>query len=100
MRISIKQEGYVVSCIPYVKPRAMKEELNGLFLAKHGDWLEDREVTLSKLRSLKSQIVEIVKMLDLELSTAGLPPPHTRNPKPETRNPPSLRPTNTVPSLS
>ena len=49
MRISkdrtvIKQEGYVVSCVPYVKPRAMKEELNGLFLAKHGDWLEDREV--------------------------------------------------------
>jgi hypothetical protein len=49
MRISkdrtvIKQEGYVVSCVPYVKPRTMKEELNGLFLAKHGDWLEDREV--------------------------------------------------------
>ena len=40
----IKQEGYVVSCIPYVKPLTMKEELNGLFLAKHGDWLEDREV--------------------------------------------------------
>ena len=40
---------YVVSCIPYVKPKAMKEELNGLFLAKHGDWLEDREVTLSKV---------------------------------------------------
>lgn len=51
MRISkdrtvIKQEGYVVSCVPYVKPRTMKEELNGLFLAKHGDWLEDREVAL------------------------------------------------------
>ena len=45
----IKQEGYVVSCVPYVKPRTMKEELNGLFLAKHGDWLEDREVALSRI---------------------------------------------------
>jgi len=77
MRISkdrtvIKQEGYVVSCIPYVKPRTMKEELNGLFLAKHGDWLEDREVTLSKVRALKTQMVEIVKMLDLDLSTAAM----------------------------
>ena len=77
MRISkdrtvIKQEGYVVSCIPYIKPRTMKEELNGLFLAKHGDWLEDREVTLSKLRALKANIVEMVKMLDLDLSTAAM----------------------------
>ena len=63
----MSQEGYVVSCIPYVKPKAMKEELNGLFLAKHGDWLEDRNVTLSKLRALKSQIVEMVRLLDLEL---------------------------------
>jgi len=77
MRISkdrtvIKQEGYVVSCIPYVKPLTMKEELNGLFLAKHGDWLEDREVTLSKVRALKTQMVEIVKTLDLDLSTAAM----------------------------
>eukprot|EP00960_Hanusia_phi_P069419 767087-Hanusia_phi.AAC.1 len=77
MRISkdrtvIKQEGYMVSCIPYVKPLAMKEELNGLFLAKHGDWLEGREMTLSKIRALKADIVTVVKILDFELSTAAM----------------------------
>ncbi len=41
-RTVIKQEGYIVSCIPFVKPNAAKEELNQLFLAKHGDWMEGR----------------------------------------------------------
>ena len=30
------------------------------------------QVTLSKLRSLKTQMVEIVRLLDLELSTAAI----------------------------
>ena len=58
-RTVIKQEGYVVSCIPFVKPKLVKEELNGLFLAKHGDWLEGRDLTLSKIRAIKADIVEV-----------------------------------------
>lgn len=71
-RTVIKQEGYMVSCIPFVKPKLMKEELNQLFLAKHGDWLEGSDMTLSKIRSLKATIVEVVVAVDVELATAAL----------------------------
>jgi hypothetical protein len=61
-RTVIKQAGYIVSCIPFVKPNDMKGELNELFLAKHGDWLESRDMTLSKIRALKSKIVRALRM--------------------------------------
>ncbi len=33
-RTVIKQAGYMVTCIPFVKPKTMKNELNEMFLAK------------------------------------------------------------------
>jgi len=50
----------VVSCIPFVKPKLMKEELNGLFLAKHGDWLEvfSSPLLLSSLELSDTKVYE------------------------------------------
>jgi len=69
-RMVMNLPGFVESVVPYVKPRALKAQLNEQWALKH-QWVS-RGFTLSKLRASKQSMHEWVAALDGELATAAL----------------------------
>mmetsp|Transcript_29951 Transcript_29951/g.96646 ORF Transcript_29951/g.96646 Transcript_29951/m.96646 type:complete len:290 (-) Transcript_29951:20-889(-) len=69
-RMVMNLPGFVESVVPYVKPRALKAQLNEQWALKH-QWVS-RGLTLSKLRASKQSMLEWVAALDGELATAAL----------------------------
>lgn len=68
-----KSLGPIVSSILlFVKPHELKDELNQKFQEKHGWWLQDPSLSLSKLRHLKREALLCSQRLDLEVATVAL----------------------------
>ncbi|CEG43394.1 Cyclin ik3-1/CABLES [Plasmopara halstedii] len=68
-----KSLGPIVSSILlFVKPHELKDELNQKFQEKHGWWLQDPSLSLSKLRHLKRQALMCSQRLGLEVATVAL----------------------------
>ncbi|TDH69128.1 hypothetical protein CCR75_005450 [Bremia lactucae] len=68
-----KSLGPIVSSILlYVKPHELKHELNKKFQEKHGWWLQDASLSLSKLRHLKREALMCSQRLDLQIATVAL----------------------------
>jgi len=63
-------DGFYFSVLPYTKKKDMKAELNEVFREQHPEL--PAELTLSKIRNLKKEVIEHVRSLDLEISTAAL----------------------------
>ena len=63
-------DGYMLSVLPYTKTKDLKAELNEVFREQHPEL--PAELTLSKIRNLKKEVLLHVRTLDLELSTAAL----------------------------
>ncbi|GBG30855.1 CDK5 and ABL1 enzyme substrate 1 [Hondaea fermentalgiana] len=63
-------DGYYLSVLPYTKKKVLKQELNEVFREKHPEL--PAELTLSKIRNLKREVLEHARTLNLELSTAAL----------------------------
>jgi hypothetical protein len=63
-------DGYMLSVLPYTKTKDLKAELNEVFREQHPEL--PPELTLSKIRNLKKEVLLHVRTLDLELSTAAL----------------------------
>jgi len=61
---------YYVSLIPYTKTKVLKAELNEVFKEQHPTLPAD--LTLSKIRNLKREVLEQCRVLNLEVSTAAL----------------------------
>lgn len=61
---------YRISIIPYIKTKVLKEELNNLFRKQNPGLPED--LTLSKVRKLKKEMLERARTADFELSTVSL----------------------------
>jgi len=59
-----------VSILPYVKTKVLKEELNSVFREQHPTLPDD--LTLSMLRKVKRDVLEVAKNCDCELSTVAL----------------------------
>eukprot|EP00123_Amoebidium_parasiticum_P015862 comp23182_c1_seq2/m.37571 comp23182_c1_seq2/g.37571 ORF comp23182_c1_seq2/g.37571 comp23182_c1_seq2/m.37571 type:complete len:198 (-) comp23182_c1_seq2:257-850(-) len=59
---------YMVSVIQYAKPSALKADLNDQFKEKY----PEAGITLSKLRSLKQNMLEIALHCDVELAVLAL----------------------------
>lgn len=55
---------YTVSFIQYAKPSAVKKDINELFKEKH----PNLTITLTKLRSLKAEILEISQKMNLDIA--------------------------------
>eukprot|EP00736_Rhodelphis_marinus_P007651 Rmarinus@m.7403 len=68
-RVVMNLAGYVTSVIPYTSKADLKDELNEQFKMKH-EWLKN--LTLSKIRSLKLDIVQVGLEAELEVSTIAL----------------------------
>ncbi|EOD30820.1 hypothetical protein EMIHUDRAFT_365216, partial [Emiliania huxleyi CCMP1516] len=62
--------GLVASVLPYVRPRALKAQLNEQWALKH-QWVS-RGLTLSKIRAAKASLLEWVLEANCEVSTAAL----------------------------
>mmetsp|Transcript_6083 Transcript_6083/g.13615 ORF Transcript_6083/g.13615 Transcript_6083/m.13615 type:complete len:533 (+) Transcript_6083:548-2146(+) len=63
-------DGYYFSFLPYTKKKDLKSELNELFREQHPDLPHD--LTLSKIRNLKKEVLEHVRNVGLEMTTAAL----------------------------
>lgn len=59
-----------VSILPYIKTKVLKEEVNQLFRKQNPHLPED--LTLSKVRKMKKELLEKARNVDLELSTVAL----------------------------
>ena len=59
--------GFIGSVLPFVKPRDLKNQLNEQFRSKHEDL--SRGLTLSKIRSVKRELLSLAQETDCELST-------------------------------
>mmetsp|Transcript_6757 Transcript_6757/g.11618 ORF Transcript_6757/g.11618 Transcript_6757/m.11618 type:complete len:453 (+) Transcript_6757:65-1423(+) len=69
-RTVINLAGYMASVIPYVKAKELQDELNKQFHIKHS-WIHT-SITLSKIRNLKRQILEIALAVNIEVATVAL----------------------------
>ncbi|OQR81563.1 hypothetical protein THRCLA_11616 [Thraustotheca clavata] len=61
----------VCSILRFVKPNDLKEELNKQFRETHA-WLDDSELTLSKIRNLKRESLNMCQRLHMDISTVAL----------------------------
>ena len=69
-RIVKSLDGYYFSVLPYTKKKDLKAELNEVFREKN-PYLP-ASMTLSKIRNLKREVLDIAKRLNIELSTVAL----------------------------
>ena len=69
-RMVLNLSGYISSLVSYVRTNELKLELNQKFRSRH-EWLEPT-MSLSKIRSLKSNLLLIGQRLNLELSTIAI----------------------------
>jgi len=69
-RMVMNLPGLVASVLPYVRPRALKAQLNEQWAIKH-QWVS-RGLTLSKIRAAKASLLEWVLEANCEVSTAAL----------------------------
>lgn len=69
-RIVQSLDGMYLSVLPYTKKKVLKQELNEVFREQHPEL--PAELTLSKIRNLKREVLEHTRTLKLELSTAAL----------------------------
>lgn len=69
-RVVMRVPGARFSIIPFVKPRDLAAELNEQFFVKH-EWLVEKELTLSKIRSLKLALLAIGVERELSMSTVA-----------------------------
>lgn len=60
---------YIVSVIPYSKPSELRKELNDQFRQEH-PYL-DSSISLSKIRNLKTDMLNVGILADLEMSTVA-----------------------------
>jgi hypothetical protein len=63
--------GYYSSLTHYVPQSVLEHELNRHFLSKHGKHLEP-SITLTKIRSIKSQLIQVALECRLELGSVAL----------------------------
>ena len=68
-RTIIALPSYISSIIEYARPSELKKELNELFRIQHPDINET--LTLSKIRNLKTSLLEVALAENLELSTVA-----------------------------
>lgn len=69
-RIVKSLDGYYFSVLPYTKKKDLKAELNEVFREKHPDL--PASMSLSKIRNLKREVLDIAKRVNIELSTVAL----------------------------
>ena len=61
----------IVAIIPYTKTKKLKQELNDVFWDQHPE-LQANNITLSKIRNLKKELLSHAKAAGLEMSTVAL----------------------------
>lgn len=70
-RVVLNLPGFMSSLISYVRPKALKQELNETFAVRHEEWIHPR-MSLSKIRKCKQLLLDIGVELDLEISTVAV----------------------------
>jgi hypothetical protein len=68
-RAVLNLQGCMFSLLNFVTEKQLKNDLNDQFWDKHDFWLQDRDISLSKIRKLKTLMVDVA----LDVSTTSPP---------------------------
>jgi hypothetical protein len=63
-------QSYLSTILPFITPKALREELNAQFRRRHAEWLPDNlGITLSKIRRLKHDMWRVCSLCGIDPST-------------------------------